>query len=321
MSGENFDNFYYSFTSLEKQLKELRYKKKQLKSMIKKHINNFKIIESDIYKSLFEARKVYSKNRHFCNKKIKRLREKKIEYQEILDNLNKEKKNLQKPEHNNNFSKLNDSVNNSIKQIDYKINELNSIINTQLLNINEENNLVEKIRKLERKKQKIIELLSVIKHKQLAELHKSNYYKIHKTIENLENNLKEIDSLLNKWSKRRQIYHKKMLDLYRKANKFKNYKKKMVEELRENKELSNHFYLYFLEGLDQNEKKLRILYKAKSKQKPRQMQSPIIDLIVKKKKLPKKFIREKLAIALEKQKAGKKMHISEFKLILDKSKK
>ena len=39
------------------------------------------------------------------------------------------------------------------------------------------------------------------------------------------------------------------------------------------------------------------------------------------KKLHKEFIREKLAIALEKQKAGKKMHINEFKLILDDLKK
>ena len=34
----------------------------------------------------------------------------------------------------------------------------------------------------------------------------------------------------------------------------------------------------------------------------------------------KEFMQEKLAIALEKQKAGKKLHISEYKLILKHSK-
>ncbi|MFX1393620.1 MAG: hypothetical protein ACFFAH_08595 [Promethearchaeota archaeon] len=321
MSGENFDNFNHFFTGLEKQLKELSNKKNQLNTIIKKHINSFKIIESEIYKSLFNARKVYSKNRQFCNKKIKHLKEKQTEYRKILDNLDKEKKTLQKPRYNENFLKLSNSFNNSIKLIDYNINELNKILNTQILNITEENNLIEKISRLERKKRKRIELLSVIKHKQLTELHKSNYYKTYKRIENLKNNLKEIYRLLKKWSKRRQIYHKKMLDLYRKAREFKNYKKKTEEELKEYKELSNHFHSYFLKVLDQNEKKLKRLYKSRSKQKPRQIQSPMINLIVEKKKLHKQFIREKLAIALEKQKAGKKMHISEFKLILDDSKK
>ena len=111
-------------------------------------------------------------------------------WKKVLDNLIKEKETLQKPRLNINISKSVDSVKYTIKQIEYKINELNKIIKTQILNVSEESNLVEKIRKLERKKQKRIELLSEVEHKQTSELYNSSYYKSQGRIKNLKIDLK-----------------------------------------------------------------------------------------------------------------------------------
>ena len=67
---------------------------------------------------------------------------------------------------------------------------------------------------------------------------------------------------------------------------------------------------------------LALIY-GKSNDKPqrRQIITPELKSVIERKKLYKKFMREKLAIALEKQKAGKRIHISEFKLIEDSKKK
>ena len=135
----------------------------------------------------------------------------------------------------------------------------------------------------------------------------------------LENDLEGITKNLTKWFNKRRINHKKMLSLYRKASNFKNYKEKMENELKENKNTSNDYYLNFLENMGQNEEILRDLknYKLKDKPRPRQIITPELNFVIERKKLYKKFMKEKKAIALEKKKAGKRMHISEFKLILD----
>ena len=68
MTSEKYDNFKYSFNTQQQEIKEFRRKRNQLNKKIKDYINNFQMIESEIYKSLFDARKVYRKNRHFCYK-------------------------------------------------------------------------------------------------------------------------------------------------------------------------------------------------------------------------------------------------------------
>jgi len=111
-----------------------------------------------------------------------------------------------------------------------------------------------------------------------------------------------------------------MLDLYRKAREFENFKKKMEKELIENKEAADQYYPQFLELFGQNEKIIRdrINYKLKNQ---KQIHTPMLDYVIEQKKSYKKLMKERLAIALEKQKAGKRIDISEFRLILKKSKK
>lgn len=323
MTDENFDNFEQFFNGLQKQLKELRHKRSQLNKKIKNYINNFQTIESEIYKSLFDAREFYHKRRNFCNKKIRKLTKEKIEYKQFLESLIEKKKTVQKPKINSNTSNLINSIKKSIKQIEYKIDNLNKIIKTQILDISEENNIVEKISKLEKKKEKRSELLSKLEQEQITEQQNSDYYEIHNEIEIFQADLKEIDKKINKWSNNRLNTHKKMLDLCRKTKQFENFKNKMQKELIENKTEADQYYSDFLKLMGQNEKILRDRkrYKSQGKQQERQIQTPRLNYIIKKKRFYRKYMKEKLAIALEKQKSGKKLDIIEFRLILEHSRK
>lgn len=323
MSGEKYNNFSLSFNGLQKEINEFVRRRNQLKKKIRNYINKFQKIESEVYKSLFDARKYHVKKRNFYNKKIKKLRRKKIEFAQLLNNLVEKQKTLQKPNVNTNALKIVDSFKQSTKEIDLKLEYLNERIKNQILDINKENTFVDKIRRLERKKQKRIHLISKIEKEQFIELQESDYYKIHKKIELLEMRLKEIYKHLNKWSIKKQKSHKKMLDLYRKAKEFQNFKNKMEKELKINKKSANDYYQNFLkisvskEEILRNEKR----NKLEGKQRHRQIKTPRLDYIIERKKIYKKFIREKLVVALEKKKAGKKLDISEYRLILNQSKK
>lgn len=318
MSGEKYDNFSHLFNDAQKEIKDLVRKRNQLNIKIKNYISSFQMIEYEIYKTLFDTREHYNKKRQYCAKKIKKLRRRAIEFQELLDYLINDKKNLQKPKLYSNSLHLINSIKDNIREIEYKIDKFNQRVKDQILEISEEIYVVEKISKLNRKKQKRIELLSDIEKK----LYSSDYYQILRKIKLLEMRLKEIYKYLNKWSNKRKNCHKKMLDLYREARVFRSYKKKMENRLRENKNTADHYYQQFLKVMNQNGKIIIEEKLYKSNEKPQQIKkiSPRRESIIEKKNLYKNYIQDKLAIALEKQKAGKKLHISEYKLILKHSK-
>jgi len=319
MSGEKFDNFSYFYNDIQKELKDIIRKRPQLNKRIKKCIDSFQLIEREIYKTLFDAREYYNKKCHYCTKKIKKLRRRALECEELLDYQIKEKKKFQKPKLEKKFSHLIITIKDSIRDIDDKIDNLSQKVKNQILDIGEEIYIVEKINRLEKKKQKRIKLLSKIE----TDLNNSAYYQILRKSELLEIRLKEIYKHLNKWSNKRKNNHKKMLDLYREAKVFRNFKNKMENTLRENKDNANQYYQQFLKDMNQNEKNIvkEKLYRLRIKPPQRQIITPKLESFIGKKKIYQKFMQDKLAIALEKQKAGKKLHISEYKLILKHSKK
>ncbi|TFF87583.1 MAG: hypothetical protein EU548_10085 [Promethearchaeota archaeon] len=159
--------------------------------------------------------------------------------------------------------------------------------------------------------------------KQIKELNNSDYIKIQRNIEILETDLQWIENKLNAWMNKRRTCHKEMLALYRKAREFKYHEKKVEKELLENKNIASDFYRQFTNLLNRNDKILTELrhYRRNLIQKQIRPPTPHEKLIIKKKISFDKYKKEKLAIALEKQKAGKRLHVSELKLILDHSKK
>jgi len=323
MSGKKYNNFGHFITDAQKEIKELEHKRNQLNNKIKRYIKSFQMAEYEIYKSLVNTKKNYNKKRYYSIKKIRKLRRKVIEYEDIMDFLITERNKLKKPDLNRNLLNLIKCLNNSIKEIKYRINGFNNKIENQILRIEEEIYIVEKISKLEKKKQKRVKLLSELRKINITELQSTDYYEADSRIKRFEMLLKEINRDLIKWSNKRKNYHKEMLDLYREAKEFRNFKKEMENKLKENKDAAEHYYQHYLEIMNQNERdiKNKIWLKPKAKPQRREIITPRLESIITRKKLFKQFKNERLAIALEKQKLGKKLDFYEFKLILEQSKK
>ncbi|MHA1478755.1 MAG: hypothetical protein ACTSPU_11195 [Promethearchaeota archaeon] len=323
MSGKKYNNFGHFITDAQKEIKELGHKRNQLNNKIKRYIKSFQMAEYEIYKSLFNAKEYYNKKRYYSIKKIRKLRRKVIEYEEILDFLITERNKLKKPNLNRNLLNLIKCLDNSIKEINYRIISFNEKIENHILRIEEEVYIVEKISKLEKKKQKRAKLLSEVKKVNITELQSTNYHKVDSRIKLFDAMLKEINRDLIKWSNKRKNYHKKMLDLYREAKEFRKFKKEMENKLKENKDAADHYYQHYLEIMNQNERDIikKITFKPKAKPQRREIITPRLQSIITRKEMFKQFKNERLAIALEKQKSGKKLDFYEFKLILDQPKK
>ena len=323
MSGKKYDNFGHFITDAQKEIKELVNKRNQLNNKIKRYIKSFQMAEYEIYKSLFNTKEYYNKKRYYSTKKIRKLRRKVLEYEDILDFLITERNKLKKPDLNRNLLNLIKCLDNSIKEINYRIISFNEKIKNHILRIEEEIYIVEKISKLEKKKQKRVKLLSELKKVKITELQSTDYYKTDSRIKLFETGLMEINRDLIKWSNKRKNYHKKMLDLYREAKEFRNFKKEMENKLKENKDTADHYYQHYLEIMNQNERDIinKIWFKPKAKPQLRELITPRLESIITRKKMFKQFKNERLAIALEKQKLGKKLDFYEFKLILDQPKK
>ena len=323
MSGNKYNNFGHFITDAQKEIKELVHKRNQLNNKIKRYIKSFQMAEYEIYKSLVNTKKYYNKKRYYSIKKIRKLRRRILEYEDILDFLITERNKLKKPDLNRNLLNLINCLDNSIKEINYRIISFNKKINYQILRIEEEIYIVEKISKLEKKKQKRVKLLSELKKVKITELQSTEYYEVDSRIKLFETMLKEINRDLIKWSNKRKNYHKKMLDLYREAKEFRNFKKEMENKLKENKDAADHYYQHYLEIMNQNERDIikKIWFKPKAQPQRRKIITPRLESIITRKEMFKQFKNERLAIALEKQKLGKKLDFYEFKLILDQSKK
>ncbi len=307
MSKDKTNKPRLSYKDLQGKIEEFKNKRDDLNKKTKEYINNLQEIESEINNVLRTARDVYKKKRDYWNSKVKLLKKKKIEYKNIFDKLVEEKKRLQKGSSGSNASKS--FV--SIKQIDRKIENLERIIETENLDIAEENEIVDKIKQLAESKQE-----------QLIAQQNDGSYKIERKIEIVKINLNKIYEQLNKWSNKSQKNHAKMQELYQKANELKNKKKQMEEELIENKKTADQFHFQYLDAMSQKKKmdKGRRPYKQKGAKYPPRKQKPRHRAPSKNKELLEKIKQDKLATALEKQKAGKKLNLFEARLILEQNK-
>ncbi|MFX0076055.1 MAG: hypothetical protein ACFE96_11470, partial [Candidatus Hermodarchaeota archaeon] len=290
-----------SFKELQLQIEEFRQKRDDLNKKTKNYINKLQEIDAEIDKKLTLAKNDYKKKRDYWNSKVRNLKEKKIEYKNILDKFTEEKKALLKESKKGKENKKYVSI----KQIDKKIENLERRIEIENLDIPEENAMVDKIRELARIKQEF-----------LAEQQNSDFFKIERKIQIVKINLNKIYEQLNKWSNKSQDYHAKMHEIYQTVNELREKKKRLEEELIENKKAAD----------DYHEKFLRVMSKIKKESKgKRPPYTPKKTKTLKKRKSLKdeeleKLKQDKLAAALEKQKSGKKLNLYEARLILESSK-
>ena len=289
-----------SFKELQGKIEDLREKRDDLNKKTKDYITKLQNVESQINEKLSVAKDQYKKKRDYWNDKVKKLKDKKIEYKDILDKFIDERKKVQKPRNDLKKAQYVD-----IKQVTRKIDALERRIETENLDIAEENAIVDQIKEL-----------AESKHEFLDNQNSEELYKLDRKIEIVKVNLNKIYEQLNKWSNKSQDNHGKMLEIYDSISELKTTKKKMEEELIKNKKAADDYHEQFLELMNQRKKI------SKNKRPPRTAGSR-----TKKPKYRsskdreseqlKKMKKEKLAVALEKKNAGKKLNLYEARLILE----
>ncbi len=297
MSKDKTNSSPISFKDITLKIEDFKGKRDELNKKTKEYINNLQEIDSEIIKLLKTAKDVFKRKRDSWNKKVKELKVKKVEYKTLLDNLIEEKKKIPKTKKTGPKKFI------SVDQIERKIENLERIIETENLDMSEENDIVDKIRALAEQKQE-----------QVIAQENDNFYKIERKIEIVKINLNKIYESLNKWSNKSQENHKIMLEMYQEANELKDKKKIMEEKLIENKKAADNFHEQFLEVMKIKKKK----FKGKKSFNRRPGTRPRYKS--KHNELLEKLKKEKLSTALEKQKAGKKLNLFEARLILEQHK-
>lgn len=296
-NSKNSQNSQTSFRGLQILSDDLRKNRDDLNLKTKKFINGLQEIETEINVNLKTAKEKYKKRRDYWNNKVKQLKEKKVEYKTLFDKLLEEKKSNQKK------SKNSDRLV-SIKQVERKIDNLERRIETENLDIAEENSIIDIIRDLAKSKQDF-----------LSEQENSDLFKVERKVEIVKINLNKIYEQLNKWSNKSQENHTKMLEIFQNVDELREQKKKMEEELIENKKSADRYHEQYLQAMNQRKKI------SKGKRPYRSIKNPGTrsDHFKKRNEMIEKMKKDKLAEALEKQKAGKKLNLFEARLILEKS--
>ncbi len=293
----NSQNSRTSFRGIQILIEDLRQKRDDLNLKTKNFINELQEIETEINLNLKTAKEKYKKKRDYWNNKVKELKDKKLEYKTLLDKLYEEKRTIQK-KGNNSERPIN------IKQVDRKISNLERTIETENLDIAEENAMVDQIK-----------LLAESKHKFLADQQNSDFFIIERKIEIVKINLNKIYEQLSKWSNKSQENHAKMLDIFNKVDELRENKRKREEELIENKKAADRYHEQYLQVMNQRKKNSKDKRSFKPSKKP-PFRSRYNN---KKNEMIEKIKENKLAEAIEKQKAGKKLNLFEARLILEKS--
>jgi len=287
-----------SFKGLQILVEDLRRKRDKLNQKTKTFIHELQEIETEINVDLKNAKDKYKKKRDFWNNKVRELKEKKIEYKALFEKLLEEKRTINKKRKNpNNLI--------SVKQVERKIDNLERRIETENLDIAEENALID-----------IIKELAESKYNFLAEQENSDLVKLERKIEIVKINLSKIYDSLNKWSDKSQENHAKMLELFQNVDELREKKRLMEEELIENKKTADSYHEQYLQVMNQRKK----ISKNKRPNNRTNKRSPSsFERFRKKNAMIENIKKNKLAEALEKQKAGKKLNLFEARLILEKS--
>ena len=290
-----------SFKELQLQIEEFRQKRDDLNKKTKEYIKELQEIDVKIEEYLNLAKHDYKKKRDYWNSKVKKLKEKKVEYKNILTKFTDERRAILKENKKGKGTKKYVSI----KQIDKKIENLERRIEIENLDILEENAMVDKIRDLAQVKQEF-----------LAEQENSDFFKIDRKIQIVKINLNKIYEQLGKWSNKSQDYHAKMHDIYQSVNELREKKKTLEEELIENKKAADAYHEKFLRVMSKRKKES----KGKRPSYPSKKSKPYRRPNTVRNKELEKLKQEKLAVALEKQKSGRKLNLFEARLILESSK-
>jgi len=317
MSKEKYNSFLLSYNELQRKIKNFKHKEYGIDQKIQTYVKNFQDIEFEINMSLIAVKDIYHKKQDYWKHRIKNLRSQRTHSKHLLEYLIKEKNNLKKPIINNEISKKIKSNKLVIEQIKSEIEKLERKIKIEALDINEEIKTVDEISELERKKQKKIE--EIMEKEQRIQLENRGYFTINQRIDFARIILKHNSEQLKKFTNKRRDIRKKLVDLYMGAEELSKKNRIMKQKLIKSLTGVNLYHESLIRELNQ---KWKIPAKKETKKKLKQLEKLDVKPEVRNSwLLLQKHKKEKLALALEKQKLGKKLDFYEFKLILEESKK
>ncbi|MHA1914011.1 MAG: DUF7121 family protein [Promethearchaeota archaeon] len=296
-NSKDSQNSHTSFRGAQLLIDDLRKKRDDLNQKTKTFINELQEVDTEINNNLKIAKNEHRKKRDYWNNKVKALKDKKLEYKALLDKLFKEKNEIQKT------SKKSDKVI-SIKQVERKISNLERMIETENLDMVEENAIIDKITELTETKQNFF-----------AEQENDDLFKLERKIEIVKINLNKIYEQLNKWSDKSQENHAKMLELFQQVDELREKKRTMEEELIENKKAADRYHEQYLQVMNQNKRNSKGKKPYNVNRKPQKR----FPQYKRKNEMLEKMKQDKLAEAIEKQKAGKKLNLFEARLILERA--
>jgi len=175
MTDQNFDNFSHYFNKWQKNIINFALKRNLVNKELEKYIKSFQTIDSEIYKALFTAKEYYNKKHRYYNQKIKRLKQKEIEFKQLLDYVNREKRSLTEPKVKDEISTSIRYIKQSINEIEYKINDLSNQIEELALDLDEEDTIIEDITNLDRDKKINLRHLRKLEQDLLREMQHNTY--------------------------------------------------------------------------------------------------------------------------------------------------
>jgi hypothetical protein len=318
---ENFQNL---IGHLKKNINDFKNGKLILNDKINGLLIFYENIDSLALNSLLKARKLLDEENKEISAYIKQLNKQKEKIKKFIKQLRKKKNKFAKPKPDEKIDKSINSLKQLINRLDIKFEKLNNHISYKILDIEEENKLVEKIGKLKNKKAKCKQLIEYLKEVQISNLEKSIYFEINEEISEKFNELNEIEEKIRLERKKKHNTHKTMLNLYKNAKQIKNLKQDIALELLDHKFIACQFYSKFLNSYPLINNGLQSKYIKEIEKRKRTQEIKRKNRELKKEKKVEyerlnEFRKEKLEIALEKQRRGEKLHISELKLILDHS--
>ncbi|TFF85770.1 MAG: hypothetical protein EU518_00540 [Promethearchaeota archaeon] len=324
MDMENFyhKNFQNFFERLLTQMNKLKNQRFALNDKINDLLIMYEKIDSVVLNSLLQARNFFHEKNKDILEEIKKLKKMETKVDKSLKVLKKKKIQVSKPRSDKKIKQDIYSLNQLVNQIDRTSKDLNNDISTKILEIKEEKKLVEKLDKLESKKVKYIKLINHLKELQISNLQKSAYFEINEKFNEKMKELTKIKEDLEFQINNRRNTHISMLKLCHNANQIKDLKQKIKLELLDHKFIACQFYSKFLNSFPIIDNDLKSIYIDQLEKRKKIQNIEKMNKLLKQTKKAEyerlnEFMRKKLEIALEKQKRGEKLHISELKLIFD----
>ncbi len=281
--------------NLQSQIDQAKEKRNELNQKTKDYIKSLQEVEVQIKEALDQAKEL-KKKRNRWNERVGKLKDKKIEYKDLLNDLISKNRDLGGNRHQRQSEYI------SAKKIDKKIENMERQIETENLKMVEENAIVNQIQELAQKKKELLEVDT-----------NQDILKNEKKIEIVKINLDKIYEQLNKWSNKSQQYHKKMLEQYDKVDELKEKKNNIEENLIQNKKKADNYHEKFIQLRKKQKSTPRGRKSSRRRSKHRYNKKKNQEL--------EKIKQSKLETALKKQKEGKKLNIYEARLILEKSKR